>query len=215
MASQPEQPSERQLSLTSPQPIDKIIINFCQLLCFPSLIQLITPFVSVFQNVGYSDDTSIKICQVDFIDFLKFLYKCQTFIRNVEAVQSKNAELKQTLSEIEFKLIFSESNHFCLTISKENCKFKFDTKTIPDFFNAVSRLIFKTYGYSHNINYTIATFVERATTQLLIHPNYNSCFAIFEKIDAIQVDYFLLYDIITRHKTVLLYMKRLAQLEDE
>ena len=171
--------------------------------------------MSIFQNVAYTDEVCIKICQVDFIDFLKFLHKCDTLIQNLEAVQSKKVELKENISQIEFKLLHTENDDFILTISKEKCQFQFDTKTIPDFFNAISRLIFKCYGYSHNINYTVATFVQRASTQLLIKPNYNSCFAIFEKIDAIQIDYFLLYDIITRHKKILLYVKRLEQLDDE
>lgn len=215
MSVNPDQPSERQLSLATIQPIDKIIVNFCHLLCFPGLLQLITPYVSIFQNVSFTDGTSIKIHQVDFIDFLKFLHRCDTLIQNVEAVQSKKVELKITISQIEFKLAHSEDDNFLLSISKENCQFQFDSRTIPDFLNAVSKLIFKSYGYSHNTNYVVSTFVQRANTQLLIKPNYNSCFAIFEKIDAIQVDYFLLYDIIVRHKNILLYVKRLEHVEDE
>jgi len=215
MSNNPDQPSERQLQIATPQPIDKIIVNFCQLLCFPSLLQLITPYVTIYQNVDFTDGGSIKIFQVDFIDFLKFLHKCNTLIQNGEAVSSKTAEIKATISQIDYNLTHTADDNFLLTISKENCSFQFDSKTIPDFFNAVAKLIFKSYGYSHNTNYVVSTFVQRASTQLLIKPSYSLCFAIFEKIDAVQIDYFLLYDIISRHKNILLYVKRLEHAEDE
>lgn len=215
MSDNPDQPSQRQLQLTPAQPIDKIIINLCQILCFPSFLQLITPYVTIFQNLDFIDEVSIKIHQVDFMDFLKFLHKCSTLIQNVETILSQKVELKATISQIEFKLAHFEDDNFLLTISKENCKFQFDSKTIPDFFDAVSKLAFKSYGYSHNTNYVVSTFVQMATTQLLIKPNYRSCFAIFEKIDAVHIDYFLLYDIISRHKNILLYVKRLQHAEDE
>lgn len=208
------QPSEKQLSVAVIQPIDKIIINLCQLMCFPSFLQFITPYVTVHQNVDFNESCSIKIYDVDYMVFLKFLHQCCTIIQNKES--ANNIDLKVSLDQTEIKLTYgTNDDNFLFTISNEICKYTFDSRTIPNLFSAVSKLIFKTLGYSHNINYVVDTFVQLAPASLLIKPTYKACFAIFENIEAIQIDYFLLFDIINRHKSILLYVKRLQQLQDE
>jgi len=208
------QPSEKQLSVAVIQPIDKIIINLCQLMCFPGFLQFITPYVTVYQNVDFNDSCSIKIYDVDYITFLKFLHQCCTIIQNKESAD--NINLKVSLDRTELKLSYdAKSDNFTFTIATETCNYSFDSRTIPNLFSAVSKLIFKTLGYSHNINYVVDTFVQLAPTPLLMKPNYRACYKIFEDIEAIQIDYFLLFDIINRHKSILLYVKRLQQLQDE
>ena len=183
----------------------------------PNFIQLITPITSIYQNVDYCENLSIKIYHFDYLVLLEFLYDC---ILKMQTVQPRNTdkdfELATVISQVELKLVYQlAKDQFLLIISNDNSKFEFDNKTIPDFLSALSKLIFKSYSYSHNINYAVSTFVKEAQLNLIKSPSYQLCFAIFEKIECIQVDYFLLYDIILRHKDVLVYVKRFNQIEDE
>jgi len=217
MATDPNQLSERQIALAVFQPIDRVTINLCQLLCFPNYLQLIIPHVTLSQTVDFYENNSIKIYHFDYLLFLNFLHQCSTIIFTIASNQtSKTLEHKATISAIKLNFAYDVAKQDCLlTISSDNFKVDFDNKSITTFMSGVSSLIFKSYSYSHHTNYVIATFVKEASFEVLRNPTYSNCYAILEKIDCVQLDYFLLYDIILRHKTILLCIKQFQDLDNE
>lgn len=209
--------SNRHMSLMAVQPLDRITIYLYHLLCFPNYILFIVPFINVHQAVDYVEDQSIKISHIDYEDFLYYLHECITIMKNVQLQKpAKNLEHKTELSGVELNLTYVlATDEFLLSMSSKDCKFTFDTKIIPNLLSAIASIIFKSFCYSHQINYVISTFVKEAPFNLIKNPTCNACFTILEKIDVVQVDYFLLFDIIQRHKKILLYLKRFQEFHDE
>lgn len=209
--------SSGQPAFVAYQPLDKWPLHHCQLYCFPNYLQLISPFVNVFQAVDFSEELSIKIYHIDYDDFLYFLHECTVILQNVEMKKpTKDLEHKTTINLVDLKFIYEvATNTALLTISKAEASFTFDTKLFPIFLTAVARLIFKSFSYSHNINYLVLNYVQSAPMNLVKNPTYNSCYSIFEKMEPAYIDFFLLFDIVSRHKKLLVYVKRFYAFNDE
>ena len=107
-----------------------------------------------------------------------------------------------------------------LRLSKDTCelnvssgsnksKFIFLKPFVPIFIGAVAKIIFKSFSYSPSINYTIARFIAVADLETIKEPTPDSCFPLFENIGNIPIDFYLLLEIVDRHKKLLRYLKDL------
>lgn len=189
------------------QPLDKISLQHCHLYCFPSYLQFIKPYVNEFQAMDYRDEGTIKIFDVNFSSFLSFLQKCGEIYLNQQKPQD-DMEQSTTVSDLTFGLSYSKTNsEFTLFIHDNLSRFEFKHFLIPHLISAVAKLIFKSYGYSNLINYLVSQFLKIAPITLLQNPTYSSCVSHFTSLDTPYIDFYLLFDIIERHKKVLAYLK--------
>lgn len=189
------------------QPLDKVSLNICYLYSFPSYLQLVIPYVNAFQAMEFKEENSIKIFDINYNSFLSFIKNCTTIFMTPER---PNQDLTQTTNLQDIILTFSynaTSKEFTLSIENPHVKFSFSHQLFPYFVSGVRRILFKTFGYSHNINFLITQYLRLATPSIIQNPTYSACQEIFNQLEAPFVDYFLLLDIVERHKKVLKYLK--------
>lgn len=202
---------------SAPQPLDKISLQICQLLAFPCYLQFISPFVNNFQAIDFNETETIKFYDIDFRELLHFLVQCGAILDTVR-VQEPSSDLKHTVTigsiELSFSYNLAQKNS-SLTLKEEHSQFQFNARLVPKLISAICQLIFKCFGYSGNTNYLIRQYISLASIELLENPIYFEANAIFFQLDNVQIDYFLLYDIINRHKKVLLLLKKLSPFLNE
>jgi hypothetical protein len=202
---------------SAPQPLDKISLQICQLFAFPCYLQFIVPFVNNFQAVDFKEHQAIKIYEIDFEDLLHFLVQCADLLLNIlEKAPPTDLCHKFSIGSVNLTFSYSLSTKkSTITITENQNEFKFEPSLVPKLISAVNKLLFKCYGYSNNINYLINQYVTLASTNLLKNPSYLEANAVFIQLDSVLVDYFLLYDIITRHKQVLIYLNKLSPFNEQ
>jgi len=189
------------------QPLDKISLQMCYLYSFPSYLQFIVPFVNVFQAMDFKEENSIKIYDINYHAFLSFLQKCCVIYLNPE---KPTQDLSQSTPLQNVNLTFAYNNsssEFTFSIEDNQVKFLFNHQLFPNLISAISRLLFKTYGYSHNINFLITQYLKLAPVPLIQNPTFTQCQEIFHQLEAPFIDFFLLFEIVQRHKKVLSYLK--------
>lgn len=194
-------------SCVPPQPLDKVSLNICYLYSFPSYLQLVIPYVNAFQAMEFKEETSIKIFDLNYHSFLSFIKNCTTIYMTPE---KPNQDLTQTTNLQDIVLTFNyncTSKEFSFSIENPQVKFSFNHRLFPFLVSGVRQLLFKTFGYSHNINFLITQYLKLATPTIIQNPTYSTCQEIFNQLEAPFVDYFLLLDIVERHKRVLKYLK--------
>lgn len=189
------------------QPLDKISLQIYYLYSFPSYLQFIVPFVNPFQAMDFIEEKSIKIFDISYHSFLHFIQKCCTVYLSPEKPNTDlttSDKIHNIVLTFEYK---NASREFALTIEEAQVKFIFDHSLFPIMVAALSKILFKTFGYSHNINFIVNQYLKLAPATLIQNPNFTSCQEIFFQLEATYIDFFLLYDIIERHKKVLSYLK--------
>jgi hypothetical protein len=194
-------------SCVPPQPLDKVSLNICYLYSFPSYLQLVVPYVNAFQAMEFKEENSIKIFDINYNSFLSFIKKCITIYMTPER---PDQDLTQTINLQDVVLTFNYNctcKEFSFSIENPHVKFSFCHQLIPLFVSGIRRLLFKTFGYSHNINFLVTQYLRFATSTIIQNPTYSACQEIFNQLEAPFVDYFLLLDIVERHKKVLKYLK--------
>ena len=189
------------------QPLDKVSLQIYQLFCMPNYLQLVKPFVSVYQSTTFDENDSIRIYDLDYHSFMHFLQKCAEIFFSVIRPDSdvENTTLLGTIS-----LTFGYrkvSNDFFLKIYSDKVKFEFDNRLIPVLISGVAKLLFKSYGYSGNVNYLVSKYVKLAPSSLIQNPTYPTCYEVFKNFDTTFVDFFYLFELVDRHKKVLCYLK--------
>lgn len=163
--------------------------------------------------MDYKEESSIKIYDINYNAFLSFAQKCCIVYLNPER---PNEDLVQTINIQNLVLQF---NYNCvakectLSIEAAQVKFTFNHQLFPNLMAAISRILFKTYGYSHNINFLIRQYLKLGSATLIQNPSYTSCQEIFNQLEAPFIDFFLLFDIVDRHKKVLSYLKLFEHFE--
>lgn len=204
------------------QPLDKIIIYIYQLLCFPNYLEFIKPSVTVYHALTYQTSDAIKIYHMSYCDFLHFIYQCCQILE--KAHQEKPPVDIQHEVKIEpvhtctshnlgyFELKFSlkaETNVATLLIMNDSTTFEFDRNIFPALLAGISRLTFKSFSYSPHINYLVASYIRAAPINLIQEPHYAEASHIFSSLHPVFIDWFLLFEIISRHKKVLAYVKKI------
>jgi len=188
------------------EPLDRMCVGDYQLFCLPNELRLVSVEVNAFHFLYYTEDKCAVIKQLDFNDLLHFLFQCCQILEkkplNVEhkvVLQLVNCDLKVSSASTEIH-IQSTVNHSLFTISRP---------LIPILITAVTKLAFKSYGYSHSINYTINKYLSLADLEAIKNPQIDTTFEIFNKLDCISINWYLLFDLVERHKKLLGYLKPL------
>jgi hypothetical protein len=189
------------------QPLDKISLQNYFLYSFPSYLQFIVPFVNPFQAMDFLEEQSIKIFDINYHSFLSFIEQCFYAFGRPE---KPNCDMITSETIQHFVVTFKysiDTKEYAFLIEEAQVKFTFNHRLFPVLITALGRILFKTFGYSHNINFTVNQYLQLAPVTLIQNPNYTSCHEIFSQLEANFIDFFLLYDIIERHKKVLNYLK--------
>lgn len=196
------------------QPLDKMSLQTCYLYCFPGYLQFVLPFVNVFQAMDYKQEDTIKVFDNYFVTFLTFLnHCCAAFLSD----DKPNQDMKQTTKLHNIVLTFSftvDTKEFTFSIEGNHVKFTINDSIFPAFIAALNRILFKTFGYSHNINFLVSQYLKLAPLDLIQSPNYTNCQNIFAQLEATYIDFFLLFDIVERHSKVLYYLKLFETLKE-
>lgn len=189
------------------QPLDKISLQICYLYSFPSYLQFIIPFVNVFQSMDFRDENSIKIFEINYHLLLSFLQKCcEIYLSNEKP--DCDIEQKTKIDNITLGFAYHKAqNEYSLTLEENQTILNFNHRLIPILMSAVRKLLFKSYGYTHNINYLINQYIKAAPITLIQSPTYQACTELFGQFEAPFIDFFLFFEIIERHKRVLKYLK--------
>ena len=196
--------------------LDKIALFFCQLLCFPNYIAFVRPFVDSIQVLQFKEESAIKIFHIDYLDFLHFLHQCTQILKTLETTKpEKDLVHLVEIAKVQLKFAYSTTiDEASINISEGSTTFNFPKRLIPHLISGIGRILFKSYSYTHNMNFLVRQYVAKASIELLQKPTYDEAYKLFLQLEANYPDYFLLFDIISRHKKVLVYLKRFAIFDD-
>ena len=190
----------------SNQPIDRLCVGDYQLLCLPNELCLTSIKVNSSHFVYYSENKCAVIKQVDFNDLLHFFFQCCQILEK----KPTNFEHKLSLQQISCALIIThESTELQIQSTNNLTCFTFSRPFIPLLISAVTKLVFKSYCYSHAVNYTISKYLTASELEIIKEPDLNKTFLIFDSMNCVTIDYYLLFDIVERHKKLLGYIKPL------
>lgn len=195
----------------SPQPIDKICVGDYQLFCLPNKLKLVRPEMNNYQAPTFQENKSVDIKQLDFLDFLHFLCQCCQLIsaRSKEPENPRTYEHEAKFDTYLCRIVLLPAKTE-LVISNEHTALKFEKKYIPLLMAAITRILFKSYCYSHNVNYLVQQYIAVAEADLIKEPNFDKSLEIFHQLNHPYIDMYLLYDIVERHKKLLYYLKTLS-----
>jgi hypothetical protein len=98
----------------------------------PSYLQLVKPFVSVYQTTAFNEDESIRIYDLDYHAFLHFLQKCaEIYFSAIKP--DKDVESETPLGALTLTFGYRHtSNDFTLKIQSDKSLFIF----IPPYTNS-------------------------------------------------------------------------------
>ena len=190
------------------QPIDKVCIDRYQLFCLPNELKLVKPEMNDYQAPIYCEETALVIKQTSFVEILHFFFQCcQLLDPNRDHSESPKSYEHKFLNESLSCLLKVGTDVTELQISCENVTFNFSKNIIPLLMGAFSKLVFKSYCYSHNVNYLISQYLTLASSNLIKQPTLDGCLEIFHQLNHPYIDFYLLYDIMERHKKLLYKLK--------
>jgi len=191
----------------STHPIDRICIGDFQLLCFPNNLCLASVEVNSSQFVYYRHDKCAVIKQADFTELLIFLFECCQILEK----KPTNFEHKLSLQLISCEFIVKpDITQVQISNTVNGHLFAIVRPLIPVFISATTRLVLKTYCYSHSVTYTINKYIATAELEAIKKPDIETTFRIFDTINCVTIDYYLLFDIVERHKKLLALLKPLT-----
>ena len=190
------------------QPIDKVCIDRYQLFCLPNELKLVKPEMNDNQAPIYCEETALVIKQTSFVEILHFFFQCcQLLDPNRDHSESPKSYDHKFSNESISCLLIVGPDITELQLSCGNVTFHFSKNMIPLLMGAFSKLVFKSYCYSHNVNYLISQYLTLASSNLIKRPTLDGCLEIFHQLNHPYIDFYLLYDIIERHKKLLYNLK--------
>ena len=190
------------------QPIDKVCIDRYQLFCLPNELKLVQPEINDYQAPIYCEETALVIKQTSFVEILHFFFQCcQLLDPNRDHSESPKSYDHKFSNESISCLLIVGPDITELQLSCGNVTFHFSKNIIPLLMGAFSKLVFKSYCYSHNVNYLISQYLTLASSNLIKQPTLDGCLEIFHQLNHPYIDFYLLYDIMERHKKLLYKLK--------
>lgn len=188
------------------EPLDRICVGDYQLLCLPNELRLTSIEVNAFQFSYYNEDKCAVFKQSDFNDFLHFLFQCCQILEK----KPSSFEHKIALQMVNCVLVInSEITEIQLQSLANQTLLKISRPLIPVLISAITKLTFKTYCYTHAVNYIVNSYLSIADLESIKNPEINATFTIFEQLPLITIDWYLLFDLVDRHKKLLGYLKPL------
>lgn len=188
------------------EPLDRICVGDYQLLCLPNELRLTSIQINASQFSYYDEDKCVVFKQMDFNDMLHFLFQCCQILEKKPANVEHKVDLQTANCEL---LINSEITEIQIRSIVNQTLFRISRPVIPVLLSAISKLTFKTYCYSHSINYTVSKYLSIANLESIKNPELETTFEIFNQLTCITVDYYLLFELVERHKKLLSYLKPL------
>jgi len=188
------------------EPLDRICVGDYQLLCLPNELRLTSIQINASQFSYYNEDKCVVFKQMDFNDMLHFLFQCCQILEKSPANVEHKVDLQMASCEL---LINAENTEIQIRSNVNHTLFQISRPVIPVLLSAISKLTFKTYCYSHSINYTVSKYLSIASLESIKNPQIQTTFEIFNQLTCITVDYYLLFDLVERHKKLLGYLKPL------
>lgn len=188
------------------EPLDRICVGDYQLLCLPNELRLTSIQINASQFSYYDEDKCVVFKQMDFHDMLHFLFQCCQILEKKPANVEHKVDLQTANCEL---LINSEITEIQIRSIVNQTLFRISRPVIPVLLSAISKLTFKTYCYSHSINYTVSKYLSIANLESIKNPELETTFEIFNQLTCITVDYYLLFELVERHKKLLSYLKPL------
>ena len=188
------------------EPLDRLSVGDYQLLCLPNELRLTSILVNSFHFSYYEEDKCAVIKQLDFNDVLHFLFQCCQILEKKPVDANHNVALSLTHCEL---LVKPEITELKLESKVNKTIFQINRPVIPILISAITKLAFKTYCYSHQLNYTISKYLSLADLETIKNPEIENTFEIFNRLNCIPVDWYLLFDLVERHKKLLGYLKPL------
>jgi hypothetical protein len=196
---------ENQL-LNRTEPLDRLSVGNFQLLCLPNELRLTTIQVNPNQFLYYNEDKTAVFKQLDFNDLLHFLFQCCQILERKPIEAQHKVALSMTQCEL---VVRPEVTEIQIQSIVNQTFFQIDRPEIPVFISAITKLAFKTYCYSHSITFTINKYLITANLETIKNPTIETTFETFNHLNCITIDWYLLFDIVERHKKLLGYLKPL------
>lgn len=197
--------------------IDRVNIHKYFLSVVP--LQLILGPCKVDSNgrVYLDSDSCLVIDESYFNQFLKLLIKVSEDFAKFHHEKSEQIEVTETKKNYDFIDCITNVIVTSETISwnikpKNNNEIIIDSKSLFRLLNATTQLMFKSYCYNSGINNSVNSFISKMSKEDLLNVvkvDYQDIL-VFENY---QIEKYLLKEIITRHKKVILLLKELMALE--
>ncbi len=188
------------------EPLDRLCVGDYQLLCLPNELRLTSIQVNPFHFLYYNEDKCAVFKQLDFNDLFHFLFQCCQILEKKPAQLEHKVILQMVHCELK---VNSENTEIQIQSIVNQTLFKISRPVIPVLISAMTKLAFRTYCYSHSINYTIGKYLSTAEIESIRNPEMETTFEIFNQLTCITIDWYLLFDLVERHKKLLAYLKPL------
>lgn len=188
------------------EPLDRLSVGDYQLLCLPNELRLSTILVNSFHFSYYNEDKCAVFKQLDFNDLLHFLFQCCQILEKKPTEAKHKVSLSMTQCEL---IIKPEITEIQIQSNVNQTIFQINRLVIPIFISAITKLALRTYCYSHSVNYTISKYLSIADLEAIKNPEIETTFKTFDRLNCITIDWYLLFDLLERHKKLLGYLKPL------
>ena len=190
------------------QPIDKVCVDSYQLFCLPNELKLVKPEMNDYQAPIYREENSLVIKQPSFVEILHFFFQCCQLLDPNRDLSQNPKSYEHKCSSLSINCLLKVNPEITeLQLSCDDVTFNFSKNIIPLLMGAFSKLVFKSYCYSHNVNYLINQYVTLAPSNLIKQPTLDGCLEIYHQLNHPYIDFYLFYDIIERHKKLLYNLK--------
>ena len=193
------------------QPIDKVCVDSYQLFCLPNELKLVKPEMNDYQAPIYREENSLVIKQPSFVEILHFFFQCCQLLDPNRDLSQNPKSYEHKCSSLSINCLLKVNPEITeLQLSCDDVTFNFSKNIIPLLMGAFSKLVFKSYCYSHNVNYLINQYVTLAPSNLIKQPTLDGCLEIYHQLNHPYIDFYLFYDIIERHKKLLYNLKSIS-----
>ena len=193
------------------QPIDKVCVDSYQLFCLPNELKLVKPEMNDYQAPIYREENSLVIKQPSFVEILHFFFQCCQLLDPNRDLSQNPKSYEHKCSSLSINCLLKVNPEITeLQLSCDDVTFNFSKNIIPLLMGAFSKLVFKSYCYSHNVNYLINQYVTLAPSNLIKQPTLDGCLEIYHQLNHPYKDFYLFYDIIERHKKLLYNLKSIS-----
>ena len=193
------------------QPIDKVCVDSYQLFCLPNELKLVKPEMNDYQAPIYREENSLVIKQPSFVEILHFFFQCCQLLDPNRDLSQSPKSYEHKCSSLSINCLLKVNPEITeLQLSCDDVTFNFSKNIIPLLMGAFSKLVFKSYCYSHNVNYLINQYVTLAPSNLIKQPTLDGCLEIYHQLNHPYIDFYLFYDIIERHKKLLYNLKSIS-----
>ena len=193
------------------QPIDKVCVDSYQLFCLPNELKLVKPEMNDYQAPIYREENSLVIKQPSFVEILHFFFQCCQLLDPNRDLSKSPKSYEHKCSSLSINCLLKVNPEITeLQLSCDDVTFNFSKNIIPLLMGAFSKLVFKSYCYSHNVNYLINQYVTLAPSNLIKQPTLDGCLEIYHQLNHPYIDFYLFYDIIERHKKLLYNLKSIS-----